>query len=122
MKNLNYIIAMVTLVLGLQFSSNAHTVLETVDGPTTTLPKGNADAEYVAAEQAIIVNMATAGDRERVYVSVANSRGQVIAREYVIVDGKGAQTQIAMRGVREGTYVVKVKSNTILYSAKLHIE
>lgn len=121
MKNLSYIISMVTLVLGLQISSNAHSMLETVDGPSTTIPTGNAGAEYFSVDQAIVVSMATAGDRERVLVTVENSRGQVVAQEYIIVDGKGAQTRFEMRGQPEGFYVVTVTSNTIQYVAKLQI-
>lgn len=122
MKKLSYITLMVALLMGLQFSTYASSISETVDGPTlSTAPTGDATAEYVAAEEAIVVDMVTAGDRERVLVTVTNPRGQVVAREYVVANGKGAQTHIEMRGAPEGSYLIEVSSNTIEYTAKMQI-
>lgn len=121
MKNFAYITLIFALIFGIQIneaSANIGTI--TVDGPSTTLNRGTAKVTYDKERNELLVEMNTAGSVERVTVHVANSSGNIIAKEMLIVDGKGATTKISLDGQRAGVFQVKVSSNSIRLLDKIN--
>src|SRR5690606_40063371 len=114
MKNFAYITLIFALIFGIQTNEASATIgTNTVDGPSTTLNRGTAKVTYDKERNELLVEMNTAGSVERVTVHVANSSGNIIAKEMLIVDGKGASTNISLDGQRAGIFQVKVTSNSI---------
>lgn len=121
MKKLINITMIAALLFGAQSVwASTPTVADNEIGPSTSLPKGEVKFNYNQEQQHLVVTMATAGDRERVTIQLASQRGQIVATEVIIADGRGTRTNIDMRGLPLGMYHLKVTSNTIKFSEKLN--
>lgn len=122
MKKLINITMIAALLFGAQSVwATTPTVADNEVGPTTALPTGEVKFEYDQEQQHLVVTMATAGDRERVTVELSTTRGQLIAKEVVIVDGRGDRLTIKMPYAEPGNYILEVSSNTINFAKKFSI-
>lgn len=118
MKKLALLTLIAAFVFGVQ-PQNA-TAAEITDGPSLALPTGNAKIE-LNAESILNVLVETAGDRERVTISILNSHQQVVLEKVLIADGRGEMVELDLKALKEGGYYVKVSSNTIDATEKIRI-
>lgn len=116
MKLLSYITLIAAFAFGMN-NTNA-VAATTIDNAVVEMDGGNVSAAFDEASEIITLRMITDGSTDRVMVVLTGRGGEVVFKEKVAVNNRGAILEIPMADLAEGNYFLRVKGSALNYSGR----